>query len=118
MDFRIVERTLALLSKYLIHKGMTKVILRDSMKGILPEKIRVRKDKIGFQTPQDEWFRHPVFKKYISDLFDSPEFYNMGIIDKNKAKTLYQAHINHKKNMADEIWKWINLDLWFKEYVY
>jgi len=34
-----------------IKDGMTKHILRESMKEILPESIRQRKDKIGFATP-------------------------------------------------------------------
>jgi asparagine synthase (glutamine-hydrolysing) len=118
IDYRIVERSLSLPSKYLIYKGTTKKILRDSMQGIIPEIIRERQDKVGFHTPQDEWFRQPVFKKYIFDLLDSNEFSTLNIINKNKAKNLYQAHVDLKKNIADEIWKWINLDLWFKEYIY
>ncbi|MCK5005044.1 MAG: asparagine synthetase B, partial [Candidatus Aminicenantes bacterium] len=117
LDHRIVEKTLSLPGASLINNGMTKVILRESMKGLLPEKIRLRQDKIGFGTPQDEWFRQPAFQKYIWEMLNSEEFKNRNIIDCKKAKSIYQKHLDHKQNFADEIWKWINLDLWFKEYI-
>ncbi len=62
LDHNLVERTLALPGDQKIEKGITKSILRKSMKGILPEKIRVRSDKIGFETPQDECLRTKKFQ--------------------------------------------------------
>ena len=50
-------------------------------------------------------------------MLNSEEFKNRNIIDCKKAKSIYQKHLDHKQNFADEIWKWINLDLWFKEYI-
>lgn len=118
LDNRIVERTLSLPNKYLINRGMTKAILRNSMEGILPEKIRNRTDKMGFQTPHDEWFRQPIFRKYIFDLLNSKEFGEMEIIDYDKAKKLFHNHLDQKEIVGNEIWKWINLVLWFKEFIY
>ena len=63
LDYRLVEKSLALDPDKIIERGMTKSILRKSMKNILPEKIRQRKDKVGFETPQDDWFRTDIFKK-------------------------------------------------------
>ena len=55
------------------------------MKGILPESIRLRKDKIGFGTPQDKWFRTAQFSEYIQDTINSNQFKAMGYIDQDKA---------------------------------
>lgn len=38
-----------------IRDGWTKYILREAMKGILPEKIRRRRSKLGFPAPDKEW---------------------------------------------------------------
>lgn len=38
-----------------INGRWTKYILRESMKGILPEKIRIRRGKLGFPAPSEEW---------------------------------------------------------------
>ena len=57
LDHRLVEKTLSTPANQIIQKGMTKHILREALKEILPESIRLRKDKVGFATPQDKWFR-------------------------------------------------------------
>ncbi|MGC2831567.1 MAG: asparagine synthase (glutamine-hydrolyzing), partial [Candidatus Acidiferrum sp.] len=40
-----------------LRDGWTKWILRQAMKGSLPEEVRLRKSKLGFATPQKEWLR-------------------------------------------------------------
>ena len=111
LDYRMVEKILATSSDEMINKGMTKHILRGAMKGTLPEKIRTRIDKIGFETPQDEWFRTEIFKNFIGDLLDSDSFKNRNIIDVKKAKSLFKKHLSEEINISKEIWKWIHLEL-------
>lgn len=117
LDYRLVENLLAMNGETKIRNGITKAILRDSMKGILPEKIRSRKDKIGFGTPQDEWFRMEKFQKLTFDLLNSNEFKYRNLINTSKAINLYKRHISRKINISNEIWKWINLELWFREFI-
>jgi len=88
------------------------------MKGILPESIRLRKDKVGFDTPQDKWFRTRQFSEYILDIINSNQFKAMGYINQNKAMKLYQKHLKKKVNIAKEIWKWINIDLWHRKFIH
>lgn len=77
----------------------------------------MRKDKIGFNTPEDEWFRTPVFRKMIYDILDSKSFASRGYVEVKKAKELYSKHLNNKVNISRDIWKWINIELWFKEFI-
>lgn len=117
LDFRLVERTLSLGDEAIIHKGMTKHILREAMKGTLPEKIRLRRDKMGFGTPQDEWFRTPVFQKYIRDIIHSETFASRGLLDVREVKEIYRKHLARQGNYAREIWKWIHLEHWFRRFI-
>ncbi len=117
LDYRLVERTLSIEHDIIINKGMTKHILREAMKKILPEQIRVRKDKLGFGTPQDEWFRTPLFQEYIKDIIYSDSFASRGIIDTKKAQSIYQKHLDRQGNYAKEIWKWINLEQWYQKFI-
>ncbi|MEM4204340.1 MAG: asparagine synthase (glutamine-hydrolyzing) [Candidatus Methanomethylicaceae archaeon] len=48
-----------------IRDGWTKYILRESMKGILPEVVRKRRSKLGFSAPDAEWA-----KRLIQERFD------------------------------------------------
>lgn len=117
LDHNIVERTLSLPSEKIINKATTKVILRKAMKGVLPEKIRNRQDKIGFATPWEKWFRTENFTKLISEILNSKSFRERGYLKPEKCIKAYQSHMDGKVNIAKEIWKWINLELWFREFV-
>lgn len=117
LDHRIVEKTIPLHAEQIIQDGTTKFIFRESMKGLLPEAIRMRQDKVGFATPESEWFRKDFFKAFILELLDSPSFKQRKIIDVEKAKELYEKHLEKEIDIAREIWKWINLELWYRKYI-
>lgn len=112
LDYRLVEYLLSLPPEYKINKGQTKYILRDEMKGILPEKIRTRQSKVGFDTPEEDWFREAYFTEYVNDILASTEFRNLGYFDSAKIKKLYGKHLNKEINISKEIWKWINIYIW------
>ena len=117
LDYRLVEKTLATSSDWKIRKGMTKYILREAMEGILPEKIRMRRDKIGFGTPQDEWFREPAWQNITNEVFNSESFKDRNLIEPQIAKDLYKKHLSGKINVSNEIWKWIHLEKWYREFI-
>ena len=117
LDYRLVERTLSLPEDMIIRKGMTKHILREAMKGTLPEQIRMRRDKVGFETPEAEWFRTPVFQNYIKNLISSEPFISRGIMDIKKVQLLYNNHLERKANHSREIWKWIHLEKWYNQFI-
>ncbi len=117
LDYRLVEKTLATSSDVIMKNGMTKDILRRSMKGILPEKIRNRKDKIGFDTPQDEWFRDKRWEDLVIEVINSESFAGRKIINVNAAKRIFLSHLQAKTNSSKEIWKWIHLEYWFRTFI-
>ncbi|MCW3076540.1 MAG: asnB2, partial [Bacteroidetes bacterium] len=117
LDYRLVERSLATPSHWMIRNGMTKYILREAMKGILPEKIRLRKDKVGFGTPEDEWFRQNNWQKIVEDILKSDSFRSRKIIDPARALEKYRKHVNKEINISKEIWKWVHLELWFRQFI-
>lgn len=117
LDYRLVERTLALPDDLIIRDGMTKYILREAMNGTLPDAIRNRRDKTGFETPQDEWFRTPMFQKFINDIIHSGSFAARGILDAKQVQDTYRRHLNREGSYAREIWKWIHLEKWHNQFI-
>jgi asparagine synthase (glutamine-hydrolysing) len=57
LDYRLVERALALPAASLIRDGWTKAILREASRGLVPETVRLRRDKLGFATPEQRWLQ-------------------------------------------------------------
>lgn len=117
LDYRLVERTLATPTEMILDRGVTKHILREAMKDILPEAIRQRKDKIGFETPQADWFRTPAFQGYIRELLSSSSFASRGIVDVKKIQDILEKHMQGKANYGNELWKCIHLENWYRQFI-
>ena len=73
MDWRLVTFAFAIPSAHKIGAGYTKRILRDSMKGILPEAIRKRTKKLGFPNLDEGW-NSPRGHEFIKDAVSSSDF--------------------------------------------
>ncbi len=117
LDHHLVEKTLSLPPDLIIKNGVNKYILREAVKNILPENIYNRRDKKGLETPSDRWFRTKPFREYIFDLINSSSFKNRGYFDANDANLKFKLHIEGKANFSKDIWKWINLEIWFQQFI-
>lgn len=117
LDHRLVEHTLALPNEKILSKGYTKVILREVMTNLLPESIRLRQDKVGFGTPQDDWFREDEMSDFIWNIIRSKSFDNRGFFDVKQVHHKFNKHLKGEINIAKEIWKWIHLELWYREFI-
>jgi asparagine synthase (glutamine-hydrolysing) len=116
LDHRLVEFSFQIPATLKIQNGTTKMILREGMKDILPDKVRLRQDKIGFSTPEDEWFRGPI-KKWIFDVIRSQSFQSRPYFNHKAVEEEFNKHIEGKKNISQEIWRWINFNYWFSQFI-
>jgi asparagine synthase (glutamine-hydrolysing) len=114
LDHHLVEATLA--KKITIEKGYTKALMRNELVGVLPEKVRMRTDKVGFSTPEDEWFKTPQMKTVVMDILTSEKFAKRGYFSQKECLSYYENFLKGKGNAA-KIWKWVNLELWFNKYI-
>ncbi|MBT5050773.1 MAG: asparagine synthase (glutamine-hydrolyzing) [Rhodospirillaceae bacterium] len=76
-DHRIAEFALSLPPQYLMGGAQTKRLLRQSMAGILPERIRTRWSKQGFLPPQENWFNEGLLT-YLRDIVETRKFAERG----------------------------------------
>jgi asparagine synthase (glutamine-hydrolysing) len=116
LDHNLVEKTLSLDSHAYIKNGYTKAIMRSALKGILPEKIRLRKDKIGFSTPEEEWFKDKNLLDLLSEVAYSESFKSRGYFNVKKCQSQIEDFRRTKKGTND-FWKWMHLELWFRQYI-
>ncbi|RLF99308.1 asparagine synthetase B, partial [Thermococci archaeon] len=107
LDHEFVEKTIFLPAEYKIRNGITKYIFRKAIKDILPEKIRLRTDKIGFATPMDAWLKSELFIELTDNLIDSDAFKERIYWDWKKVKKEFEKYKNNEKNISLDVWKWI-----------
>lgn len=66
LDYRLLEFSLSLPDRYKIRDGWSKWILRRAMGGRLPDAVVWRKNKFGFEAPEDIWLgRHAEEMKRV-----------------------------------------------------
>ncbi|HXD92105.1 MAG TPA: asparagine synthase-related protein, partial [Bacteroidia bacterium] len=80
-DRELIEYVFSLPASMKIRNSTNKYILRESVKGLIPEKIRVRKDKKGFLTPNNRWISE--IKDQLKDVFkEQDEYLNVPLLMK------------------------------------
>jgi asparagine synthase (glutamine-hydrolysing) len=90
MDWRLVAFTFSLPSESKIGGGFTKRILRDALKGILPEPIRLRKRKLGFPNMTESW-SSPKAREFIQDVVKGTGFQSSAIWDGKRVAAELEA---------------------------
>jgi asparagine synthase (glutamine-hydrolysing) len=60
LDHRLVEYCFGLPPDLLLRNAVTKVTLREAMRGIVPAEILRRKDKVAYAPPQKQWIHGPL----------------------------------------------------------
>lgn len=65
LSHELAEFVFSLPAHFKIRNGWTKWILRETMKDILPTDITWRRDKVGFEPPQQQWMEQPAMQEVI-----------------------------------------------------
>ncbi|NDV27183.1 asparagine synthase (glutamine-hydrolyzing) [Desulfovibrio sp. JC010] len=114
LDYRLADFCFNIGNEYKIRNGLGKWLLRESMKGILPEKVRTRTDKAGFVAPFDEWIRNEN-RAQMEELINARSYVNEEIYDHGKLKDLYARHLAGEDHYMF-FWQYINLCVWHEQF--
>lgn len=86
LDHRLVECVTRMNPEDKIRKGVTKSLLREAMKDILPKPIYDRKDKVAFATPGEVlWLRGPLSQslEIVPELAENLDMERVGVMLSN-----------------------------------
>jgi asparagine synthase (glutamine-hydrolysing) len=67
LDHELVEFIFSLPANFKIRNGWTKWLLRETMRDKLPNEIVWRRDKTGFEPPQEQWIKNDKISELITD---------------------------------------------------
>ncbi len=92
LDHTLAEHALTLPPSLKIKDGWSKWILRQAFSADLPNELIWRKDKMGFNVPQELWLKSEM-QKTVEKIFSSPMNLNrLGFVDQSKLKSIYQRY--------------------------
>jgi asparagine synthase (glutamine-hydrolysing) len=115
LDHKLVEFTAKLPERLKLRGWTTKYILRESMKGLLPDSILTRK-KMGFPVPLGTWLRGR-FRSVIDEYILSDRALARGIFEPDFLRRIAKAHESGKENHTDRLWSLLNLEIWLRQFI-
>ena len=108
LDHNLVQKTIDLPKNIKIKKNNLKFLLKDIIKGLLPNEI-VNRKKQGFGLPLKDWFQDGLGineKEIINEFVDRTEFFK---------KQTIQKIIDRKGDTR--LWFILNLAIWWKVFI-
>lgn len=110
----LADFLLTLPEHYLIsQRGETKSVLRAAMRGIVPDQVLDRRDKIGFATPEQHWLTQmaPQVREWLREDTHLP-FLNQKHFLKE-----FDAIVAGGRPFSWQVWRWINFTRWYNRHM-
>lgn len=115
LDKEVVKFLFSLSDEAIIKNGWNKRVLRDATRGLLPEMISNRRNKIGFTTPEAEWFvnmKERLYEIFLSSSFEHREYWNQDAV-----LYAFEEYLSGKSAGSTMVfWRLINTELWLRQY--
>jgi asparagine synthase (glutamine-hydrolysing) len=109
LHVELVEYLYSLPDEYLLnHQGVSKHVFREAMRGIVPDAILDRKDKIGFATPERDWLLKAG--SWVDLKLTEAEclpFFNVPELKKE-----WDRVVSGEVPFDFRCWRWLNLISW------
>lgn len=115
LDHRLAEYIAALPLDQKIRGGVTKYVLRRAIRGLVPDTIRCRMDKMGFVTPEEAWMNDEL-APHILDLFSAPEFARRPYWNAEQVLQKYQEFLGGRSEYSTEFWRIACTEIWLRQF--
>ena len=114
LDYRVVEFCLNLADEDKIGGGISKAILRRSMRGAVPNAILDRRDKMGFVTAETLWMRRDMADHFRNELEDAASRLS-GVIS-SKVIDQFDEVLENRKPFDHRYWRIMSVGRWMKNF--
>ena len=111
----LAEFLLRLPEDYILGRdGTTKRVFRQAMRGIVPDPILERRDKIGFATPERRWLT--TLRPWVEATLASERARSIAALHLPALMRDWQAVLAGRATFDFRIWRWVNLIRWAERF--
>ncbi len=113
LDYRVVERAFTLGPEAKLTGAITKVVLREAMRGIAPADILARTDKRGFETPVVRWLaaRHGAV---LREMLVSGRAVERGFLRRRGVAAVVDELLRRPRGPGHDVWRLLSLEAWLR----
>jgi asparagine synthase (glutamine-hydrolysing) len=112
LDFRLVSLVFGLAKEWKLRGPWNKYVLRDAMRGRIPESVRLRPDKMGFPTAAPRWMTGSLYDPLL-DVLSSRQARERGIYNTEAILRDLQRHRQGAHDVSAGLFSVAELELWF-----
>jgi len=94
----------------IIADGTTKAVFRAAMRGIVPDAVLDRRDKIGFATPERNWLG--TLRPWVDEILGSEAAARIPAMNIRKVRQEWSRLREGRGRFDFRFWRWINLITW------
>lgn len=110
LTHKLADFTLGLPEEYLVSlQGESKYLLRAAMRGVVPDDVLDRKDKIGFATPEQQWIlgMSDTVRSWLEQDVDLP------FLNQQRVIAEFDKVVSGRRAYTWQVWRWINFIRWY-----
>ena len=111
MDFRLISYLFHVPPNWKMRGPWNKYILREAMRGKIPESVRLRPDKMGFPFPARKWFDQGVCTSLL-ELLDSQAMRERGVYNLQAIRRALTQGGNNNRGLPYEAFNVVQFELW------
>lgn len=115
-DHRLAEFVFSLPPWFLMGEAQTKRLLRESLRGMLPETIRTRWTKFGLLPPQEAWFAGSLMP-LATTLFHDPSFNDSPYWDAQWWRRALARYQKGETSLAWSFWSPLVSETWRRAFL-
>lgn len=94
--------------------GTSKAVFRKAMRGIVPDVILDRRDKLGFVTPESSWLK--LLDGWVRAILGSEAAHQIPFLNLGIALEEWDSIRKGRRPLDFRVWRWVNLIRWTEEF--
>jgi asparagine synthase (glutamine-hydrolysing) len=111
----LAEFILSLPEKYIVASdGTSKSVFRQAMRGIVPDVVLDRRDKIGFATPEHLWLT--TLRPWVEGVLYGDTTAQVPGLNLPAVRLEWEAILSGRRFFDWRVWRWLNLIRWSQNF--
>jgi asparagine synthase (glutamine-hydrolysing) len=112
LDYRLVDLLFSLPGHHKMRGPYNKYIIREAMRGKIPQSVRERQDKMGFPSPSGIWMSE--LESHIRDTLNTQFAKETGMLDVKQISSDFERHCRGEAQLGRELFNVLQFLIWYR----
>jgi asparagine synthase (glutamine-hydrolysing) len=115
LTYKLAEFILALPEEYILGSdGTSKSVFRQAMRGLVPDAILDRRDKVGFATPEKRWMT--TLRPWVEEVLNSEMAAQIPVLNLEVIRQQWNSMLDNRQHFDFRVWRWLNVVRWAQKF--